>query len=250
MQRANPTRRAITSLIFLVAYPMWYKMSLMKTLVTLILLLLVLSNSATAAAAEFFRWTDEKGNVNFTDNLHNIPEKFRSKMDTYRTPEVKAQPVPPPKTKTSIPFEKQGSVVIVDATLNRKTTAKLVVDTGASYTMISSATAKDLSIDAGQSQRTAPFQTANGVIQAPIVSLESITVGGIEVKNLTAAVHDIQVDPRVSGLLGLNFLSNFRMDIDTQTGVLHLEKNSQPCRYPAFPDSRLAKIQRSAFLNG
>jgi len=196
----------------------------MRSLLRLIALLLVLGAGASVGAAEFFRWIDEKGNVNFTDNLHNIPEKFRPKMETYRAPDVKSPPPAPIKTKTSIPFEKQGSVVIVDATLNKTTTTKLVVDTGASYTMISNATAKELSIDTAQSQRTAPFQTANGVIQAPIINLDSITVGGIEVKNLMAAVHDIQADPRVSGLLGLNFLSNFRMDIDTQSGLLHLEK--------------------------
>ena len=114
--------------------------------------------------------------------------------------------------------------MIVEATLNKKTAAKFVVDTGASYTMISSAVAKELDIDTEQNRRTAPFQTANGVIQAPLVSLDSITVGGMEIRNLTAAVHDVLADSRVAGLLGLNFLSNFRMDIDTQKGVLHLEK--------------------------
>ena len=69
-----------------------------------------------------------------------------------------------------------------------------------------------------------PFQTANGLIQAPLTNLDSITVGGMEIKNLTAAVHDVVADPQVAGLLGLNFLSNFRMDIDTQRGVIHLEK--------------------------
>lgn len=177
-----------------------------------------------AAAAEYFRWVDEKGNVNFTDNLHNIPQKYRKEMERYRTPD---NPVPPPsavKNKASIPFEKQGAVVVVNATLNRRATAKLVVDTGASFTMISNATAKELSIDTSQNQRTAPFQTANGTIQAPLIHLESISVGGIELKNLTAAVHDIHTDSRVSGLLGLDFLSNFRMDIDTQKGILYLEK--------------------------
>ena len=127
-------------------------------------------------------------------------------------------------TKASIPFEKQGQVVIVEATLNKKASAKFVVDTGASYTMISSAVAKELAIDTEQNRQTAPFQTANGVIQAPLVSLDSITVAGMEIRNLTAAVHDLLADPRVAGLLGLNFLSNFRMDIDTQKGVIHLEK--------------------------
>lgn len=187
-------------------------------------LLLLLSNQTAVLAAEYFRWVDDQGNVNFTDNRHNIPEKFRQRTDSYQAPENKSPPPPPPKTKASIPFEKHGSVVIVDATLNRKTTTRLVVDTGASYTMISSATAKELNIDTNRNQRTAPFQTANGTIQAPLVSLDSITVGGIEIKNLTAAIHDIQTDSRVSGLLGLDFLANFRMDIDTQKGMLHLEK--------------------------
>jgi aspartyl protease family protein len=115
-------------------------------------------------------------------------------------------------------------VVIIQATLNNKRSAKFVVDTGASYTLISSALARDLAIDVGANPKTLPFQTANGLIQAPVTSLESIAVGGMEIRNLPAAVHDAVPDPEVAGLLGLNFLSNFRMDIDTQKGVLHLEK--------------------------
>jgi hypothetical protein len=43
-------------------------------------------------------------------------------------------------------------------------------------------------------------------------------------KNLSAVIHDVVPGSHVAGLLGLNFLSNFRMDIDTQKGLLHLEK--------------------------
>lgn len=189
-----------------------------------LLLIVMMVGPTAAAAAEYYRWVDDQGNVHFTDNQHNIPEKFRQRTDRYQAPENKTPAPAPAKTKASIPFEKQGSVVIVDATLNRTTTTKLVVDTGASYTMISSATAKELNIDTSRQQRTAPFQTANGTIQAPLVSLDSITVGGIEIRNMTAAIHDIQTEGRVSGLLGLDFLANFRMDIDTQKGMLHLEK--------------------------
>ncbi len=116
-------------------------------------------------------------------------------------------------------------MVIIQAMLNNKRSAKFVVDTGASYTLISNALARDLSIDVGQSLKTLPFQTANGLIQAPVTNLESVTVGGMEIRNLAIAVHDAIPDPQVAGgLLGLNFLSNFRMDIDTQKGMLHLEK--------------------------
>jgi clan AA aspartic protease (TIGR02281 family) len=182
---------------------------------------------ASLRAAEYYRWVDESGVVHFTDNLHNIPEKQRpaaNRLQAQESPRIPAPEKPPVLAKASIPMEKHGQVVVIAATLNGKTSAKFVVDTGASYTMISSAVAKELNIDFSQNQRTMPFQTANGLIQAPLTTLDSVIVGGMEIKNLTAAVHDAVPDPNVSGLLGLNFLSNFRMDIDTQKGRLNLEK--------------------------
>jgi clan AA aspartic protease (TIGR02281 family) len=178
-------------------------------------------------AAEYFRWVDEKGVTHITDNLHNVPPKHRDRVNRIaapETPRVIEPPVKVPPRKASIPIEKHGQVVIIQATLNNKRSAKFVVDTGASYTLISNALARELAIDVGPSSKTLPFQTANGLINAPVTSLESITVGGMEIRDLPTAVHDAIPDPQVAGLLGLNFLSNFRMDIDTQKGLLHLEK--------------------------
>jgi clan AA aspartic protease (TIGR02281 family) len=190
--------------------------------------LVLLVYSASIPAADFFRWIDHNGVVHFTDNFHNIPEARRGAAIRIKAQEppraVEPAKVAPPIGKASIPFEKRGQVVVVDVMLNKTVPAKLVVDTGATYTMISAAMARELSIDPQQTQRTMPFQTANGVIQAPLTNLESITVGGMEIKNLTAAIHDAVPSAQVSGLLGLNFLSNFRLDIDTDKGILHLEK--------------------------
>jgi aspartyl protease family protein len=177
-------------------------------------------------AAEFYRWVDDKGIVHFTDNLHNIPENRRGTVKRIQgNADAKSLPAPPlTPTKASVPFEKHGSVVIVQATLNGKAPVKLILDTGATFTMISSATAKQLDIDTNQNTRSMPFQTANGMIQAALINLDSISVAGLELKNLTAAVHDALPDPEVAGLLGLNFLTNFRLDIDSEKGVVHLEK--------------------------
>lgn len=188
---------------------------------------LLLCSPGRATAADILRWVDEKGIVHFTDNMHNIPEKFRENVTRIKARETPLSPEaqkPISFDKASVPFQKRGTVVVVPATINEKATARFVVDTGASYTMISQATAKELDIDLEKKLPTISFQTANGVIQAPLVTLSSIDVGGLQVKDLTAAVHDVFPDPGVSGLLGLNFLSNFRMDIDTKTGVLHLER--------------------------
>ncbi|HET9296910.1 MAG TPA: retropepsin-like aspartic protease, partial [Candidatus Binatia bacterium] len=158
-----------------------------------------------------------------------IPEARRSTAVRIKGQEP-ARPAAPSKVspataaKASIPFEKRGQVVVVEVMLNNTVPVRLVVDTGATYTMISTATAKELSIDPQRAQRTMPFQTANGVIQAPLANLESVIVGGMEMKNLTAAIHDAVPSAQVAGLLGLNFLSNFRLDIDTEKGMLHLER--------------------------
>ena len=188
---------------------------------------LVCPGSGALSAAEYYRWVDQNGVVHFTDNMHNVPEKQRGtagRIQAKENPKAAESANQGAATKASVPFEKRGQVVVIEAMLNGKTPAKLVVDTGATYTMISVATAKELDIDSSGKQRRLPIQTANGVIQAPLTSIESINVGGVEMKNLAAVIHDAVPNSQVAGLLGLNFLSNFRMEIDTENGLLHLEK--------------------------
>lgn len=191
-------------------------------------LLLGLLVASPSASAEYFRWVDDNGVLHITDNLHNVPPPQRPKAGRVVAPEtprpVEPERKPAPTNKASVPMEKHGAVALVQATLNNRRAAKFVVDTGASYTLISNAVASDLGIILGANPRTLPFQTANGLINAPVTNMESISVGGLEVRNITIAIHDAVPDPNVAGLLGLNFLSNFKMDIDTQKGFLHLEK--------------------------
>ena len=47
----------------------------MKKLLVLLLLLYPLS-----AVAVTYEWTDEKGTVNFTEDLGNVPKKYRKKV--------------------------------------------------------------------------------------------------------------------------------------------------------------------------
>ena len=200
----------------------------MKPLLSyLAFILVVFLGQGAPEAAEYYRWVDDNGVLHITDNLHNVPAKQRegaNRIQARESPRLPEPEIMPAPLKASVPFEKNGNIVIIPATLNNRQTIKLVVDTGASYTFISHALARDLAIDVSRSAKTVPFHTANGVVEAPLTNLDSITVGGMEIKNLTAAVHDTTPDSTAAGLLGLNFLSNFRMDIDTQKGMLHLEK--------------------------
>ena len=64
--------------------------------------------------------------------------------------------------------------------------------------------------------------TASGIRYAPEVTLYSITIDGWEVSDVRALVLDIPEQPEL-GLLGLNYLENFRVDLRTEEGVLLLE---------------------------
>ena len=179
-------------------------------------------------SAEYYRWVDENGVLHITDSLHDVPSTQRPRAGRIVAPESPKPAAPEkklaPANKASVPMEKHGAVAMVQATLNNRRAAKFVVDTGASYTLISNAVASDLGINLGANPKTLPFQTANGLINVPIANIESISIGGLEIRNIAIAIHDAVPDPQVAGLLGLNFLSNFKMDIDTQKGLLHLEK--------------------------
>jgi clan AA aspartic protease (TIGR02281 family) len=188
----------------------------------LIVLLASLLWPDAAPPAEMIRWVDEQGVIHFTDSLKNIPEKFRSKVTRLKT--SGPAPTPIPDDKTLVKFQKQGELMVVQALLNEKTAAKFVVDTGASYTTISQAMANQLGLNLENASTVIPLQTANGVIEAPLVSVGSLEVGGFALKDLTVVVHDVFPDPNIAGLLGLNFLSQFHLGIDSKNGILYLEK--------------------------
>lgn len=180
-----------------------------------LIILAVLVFPSGVTAAEILRWVDDSGVVHFTEAF-KIPEKYRSSATPVRSKPLAAV------QKASAPLRIRGNVAVVQARINDSAYVNLIVDTGASNTMISSAVARDLGIDLEAAHPTAMFQTANGIISAPTVTLDSIEVQGMEVRGLTVSVQDIS--PEVSGLLGLDFLQHFRMDIDHQNALLHLEK--------------------------
>jgi aspartyl protease family protein len=192
--------------------------------ITLTILTLLFSVTPSDTA-ELFRWEDEQGVVHFTDNQHNIPKQYMDRVERIKSPAPSKAPENPlfPQ-KVSIPLKAIGSAAVVQVKLNDRATGNFIVDTGASYTVISRATARTLSINLKKNVKNVRLQTANGLIDAPLVKLDSIEVGGMRIGNLMAAVHDFSQDESVSGLLGLNFLSHFRIDIDTKNRVLVLEK--------------------------
>jgi len=97
-----------------------------------------------------------------------------------------------------------------------------IVDTGASFTSIPWSTARALGLRIDASTPRRELRTASDVIVAPVVTLSAISLGGWSVPEVEATVLDLPGHDDV-GLLGLNFLGAFRVDLDRAQGILTLE---------------------------
>jgi len=123
--------------------------------------------------------------------------------------------------KITIRFVPGSRQIPVTASLNQGTAQDFIVDTGASMVTIPSSTAADLGIIITVRNPRRKVFTAGGVVFAPEVVLASITLEGFETSNVKALVMDIPDQPDL-GLLGLSYLSRFRMDLNTDEGLLLL----------------------------
>jgi predicted aspartyl protease len=171
-----------------------------------------------ALSQEFYRWTDDKGAVHFTDNIYSIPEKYRGqvKKRQYVAPPQSSAPAleqeskQPQTGRVTVPFERQGNLVIVEGVVNGSIPVKFVLDTGAEITILPRSLGTQLGIDPN-SGVLITMRGMGGSADVPLVEVKSITVGAAEGTNIDVLLSDTPV--KDTGLLGTDFLSDFKVDI-------------------------------------
>jgi len=102
--------------------------------------------------------------------------------------------------------------------IDGKVWVDFIVDTGASITSIPLSSAKALGINVKHINRRARISTASGELDVPYISVETLDVGGLVVKQPHILIHDLPAANAGYGLLGLNFLDKFVYKIDHQSG--------------------------------
>ncbi|HSK29667.1 MAG TPA: retropepsin-like aspartic protease [Candidatus Limnocylindria bacterium] len=133
-----------------------------------------------------------------------------------------ALPVPnaaAPRGVTNVPVRFAGRAAIVTALLNNNVNANLILDTGATVTVISRRIASLLSLRLSGSMMG---HTVGGPISAPVARLGSLKVGTAEVSELSVIVHNFSPHPGIDGLLGMDFLGQFQIRLDSQKQLLGL----------------------------
>jgi clan AA aspartic protease (TIGR02281 family) len=124
-----------------------------------------------------------------------------------------------------IPLHRSGNHFIVDARPADGRSIRLLIDTGASLTVLTPDVLEQRGIRYQNTGRTGVFNTANGPVRAPIYKLDSLSVGDWHVNHLEIGVLDLSGRSVIDGLLGMNFLSHFQFFIDQNEALLRLSVN-------------------------
>jgi len=202
----------------------------MKVIPLFVFILLVVFTSA--GDGEMYKWVDEKGTIHFADDLSNIPENYRTDVETIKPPkelpssgfrETPASPSAPRISRAEaveVNLLRRHELLLVEVLLNNKVTRNFIVDSGASFTLISRQTANELGLIIDDNTPIIPVSTVNDVILTPLVTLRSLRVGNAEVENVDALVYTMPSDKQ--GLLGNSFLNKFKVVLDSINGKMTL----------------------------
>jgi len=160
--------------------------------------------AASPSGAQIYRWTDEKGTVHFSDHLEGVPPGERNLVGTLD------DRLPPSAALRAVPLEADEVGYLVQARINGGGPVRLVLDTGATTTVLSPGAAQRLGL---RVRRDPPvlIRTAGGTVTAGTAEVAELEVGGRRAGPLQVVVHDAV--PGADGLLGMNFLGQFHVEL-------------------------------------
>ncbi len=126
---------------------------------------------------------------------------------------------------TKVDFTYQANLIMVKAQING-VPKDFIFDTGASRTTISNELVKELGIKEVEKIKA---RGVGGEVDASIVRIDSIKVGNIMLRDFSCGVTDLArictlIGGSISGVLGYDFLSQFKITIDYKAKQLTFDK--------------------------
>ena len=115
-----------------------------------------------------------------------------------------------------------GGVLVIPCQLNDAYRYWFLVDTGTAMTMLSQRVAVEIGLDLTKPVRHERIASVHQVIRVPVLRLSSLQVGGRRRTDMEVLVLSLPPDLRVDGLLGVNFLGQFRVTFEFDQGTLVL----------------------------
>lgn len=91
---------------------------------------------------------------------------------------------------------------------------RVIVDTGATYTLICPDAAEEIGLDLSKPIRTAAITTASGMEPASFFTLPTMEIFGHRIQGIEIASHRLPERVPADGLLGLNVLTRFNVHLE------------------------------------
>ncbi len=151
-----------------------------------------------------------------SDMLAELQEKQPQSSSADAPEEEDIEPVP------GVALIKRGNHYLVDAFPDSGEGVRLLIDTGASLTVFTPEALSKHNVNYKDTGERRYFNTANGIVEAPIYQLDHLLIGEWKVENINIAILELQGNNSAEGLLGMNFLQHFRFFIDQQNALLRL----------------------------
>ena len=131
-----------------------------------------------------------------------------------------------PKTEVPIRLANPAKpLILVDVYANGRGPFQFAIDTGTSTTAITPELAKDLGL---ATQPIGAGTTAGAHVDVTAGALNSFQVGGAKIDNMAIVVADFfamlsnAIGVKLDGIVGYNFLRNYKVVIDYPSGTLSL----------------------------
>jgi hypothetical protein len=126
--------------------------------------------------------------------------------------------------------------IIIPVTFHGRVTAPMLLDTGAPGMHISYRLAEELGIiDDGDSDLRVMIGGIGGTVPAIFTIVDSIQIGGVENRFIPTYVSD-SISSNFEGLIGMDFMANYDVRIDTRNRVVVLQERPQSARMPGGRD--------------
>jgi tetratricopeptide (TPR) repeat protein/predicted aspartyl protease len=124
-----------------------------------------------------------------------------------------------------LPVTISGTRALIDAKINHQD-VRLMVDTGAFFSMISAAMAQELKLKAGPAPYGLTIRGVGGNTAPSVATAKVFTIANVDIPNVEFLVGGSEAGGGSSGLLGQNFLVNWNVEYDLAKGAIRLFRDT------------------------
>jgi Aspartyl protease/Domain of unknown function (DUF4124) len=188
---------------------------------------LVIAVLPAALHAQIYRYTDDRGQNHYVDGLENVPERHRGSavplgMRNAPAPATTGATGPAKPAGTTVIKYTPGQRIMVGVKINGGFTAQLLLDTGADRTLISPRTLQAAGVPITRPVGTGTITGATGTDRINYVVVDSLEVGEARVGRMPVGSYELAGTGSGDGLLGRDFLDQFKITFDSGKGEVHL----------------------------